>query len=364
MASARLPIDGDPLEHAESLIAEGRAADAASFLRERLAQGRGGLLARLVLVRALRAAGDLPAALIEAREAVSLNPNIAQALVALGELLLAAGQLPTAIAELQRALRIDPGLVQARYLVGCAWLEAGEADRALDAFASLGVNDVPDRSEKIAQAEAMKAEQRSNAGYVRHLFDQFSADYDQRMLGQLNYQAPQILRSLADLVMPRAEGLAILDLGCGTGLTGSAFEDMALQLDGVDLSPKMIERARALDIYDRVWVSDLEASLAEAGPPYDLLLAADTLVYLGDLETTFAGAASRLKEGGHFLFTVERHDGEGFALGLKRRWRHAEPYLRSLAASHGLAVAGFLEAVPRTEAGVPVPGYAVALRKD
>jgi predicted TPR repeat methyltransferase len=340
-----VPTDGDPLEHAESLIAAGRAADAATFLRDLLAVGRGGLLTRLALVRALREAGDPTAALDEAREAVALNPNIAQALVVLGEVLLEAGQLPTAIAELQRALRIDPGLARARYLVGCAWLEAGEADRALDAFASLAVGDVPDRSEKIAQAEAMKAEHRSNSGYVRHLFDQFSADYDQRMLSQLSYQAPQILRSLADLVIPGAEQLA-------------------LQLDGVDLSPKMLEKARALGIYDRLWVDDLVAALVKGGPVYDLLLAADTLVYLGDLEATFAGAVNRLKEGGFFLFTVERHDGEGYALGPKRRWRHAESYLRSLGAAHGLAVAGFLEAAPRTEAGIPVAGYAVALRKD
>src|SRR6185369_9714216 len=173
-------------------------------------------------------------------------------------------------------------------------------------------------------------------------------------------QAPQILRSLADLVIPGAEGLAILDLGCGTGLTGSAFEDMSLQLDGVDLSPKMIERARALRIYNRLWIADLETALAQDGSSCDLLLAADTLVYLGDLEVTFAGAASRLRHGGHFLFTVERHDGEGFALGPKRRWRHAQSYLRSLGAAHGFAVAGLLEAVPRTEAGVPVAGYAVA----
>ncbi len=358
-----MQADGDPLEHAENLIAQGRAADAAAFLRARLAANRGGLLARLLLVRALGEAADLPGALDEAREAVSLNPGVPQAVVALGEVLLKAGQLPTAIAELQRALRLDPGLVRARYLVGCAWLEAGEAERALDAFASLGIDDVPDRPERIAQAEAMKTQRRSDAGYVRHLFDQFSADYDQRMIGQLSYQAPQILRGLADLVMPGAEALAILDLGCGTGLTGSAFEDLATRLDGIDLSPKMVEKARALRIYDHLVVSDLETALMEAATSYDLLVAADTVVYLGDLEALFAGAAARLPEGGHFIFTVEKHGGEGFALGPKRRWRHSESYLRGLAEKHAFDVAGFLEANPRTEAGVPVDGYAVALRR-
>jgi len=45
---------------------------------------------------------------MEAREAVSLNPQVAVAVLALGEALLAADALPTAIAELQRALRLDP----------------------------------------------------------------------------------------------------------------------------------------------------------------------------------------------------------------------------------------------------------------
>ena len=114
--------EGDPIETAEALIATGRAADAAQGLRARLEAGRGGLLARLTLVKALLAAGDTQEALAEAREAVSLNPSVAVAVLALGEALLAADALPTAIAELQRALRLDPGLMRARELMASAWL--------------------------------------------------------------------------------------------------------------------------------------------------------------------------------------------------------------------------------------------------
>jgi predicted TPR repeat methyltransferase len=71
-----------------------------------------------------------------------------------------------------------------------------------------------------------------------------------------------------------------------------------------------------------------------------------------------------LREGRHFLFTVEKHGGEGFALGPKRRWRHSESYLRTLAQKHGFEVAGLMECTPRTEGGVPVEGYAVALRRS
>ncbi|HSS13338.1 MAG TPA: methyltransferase domain-containing protein, partial [Rhizomicrobium sp.] len=326
--------------------------------------------ARITLVKALLAAGDTAAALAEAREAVSLNPNIAPAVLALGEALLAADLLPTAIAELQRALRLDPGLSRARELLAGAWLKAGEADKALEALGAL--DDPP--AAMVAAAEAIKTAPRSDPGYVRHLFDQFSADYDSRMIGQLGYAAPQILLDLAAMVMPgigasaRAgatikKTLAILDLGCGTGLAGMVFRPFAARLDGIDLSPAMVEKARARNIYDSLAVADLESALSAPGPAYDLILAADTLVYLGDLSTVFGAAHARLHPDGFFFFTVEMADREGFELGPKRRWRHSEAFLRTLAERAGFHVAGLVAATPRHEAGVPVAGFAVALAR-
>lgn len=296
-------------------------------------------------------AGELEAA----REAAALLPNNAALALAHGEALLKAGLLPQAIAELQRCLRLDYTLADARHALGRAWLEAGEPDKALQELAHL--DEVED---DVARAEAMKAQARSDAGYVRHLFDQFAADYDQRMISQLGYAAPAILRGLADLVMASREELAILDLGCGTGLTGLVFRDLARRLDGIDLSPVMVEKARGRGIYDHLAVGDIE----EIGGAYDLLLAADTLVYLGDLAPIFASASRSLAPGGFFLFTVERKEGEGFELGPKRRWRHSQAYLRREAAKAGFDVVGLMECAPRHEAGQPVEGFAIALKRN
>ena len=349
-------METDPIAEAEALIASGRAAEAARKLQARLAAGRGGLLARLTLVTALLEAGEMSAALEEAREAVALNPSVAAAVMALGEVLLRQGALPAAIGEFQRALRLDPGLERARYLTGCAWLEAGEAEKSLEIFQSL--KPTPDIEARIARARAIREAPRSDAGYVRHLFDQFSADYDTRMIGQLAYAAPQILADLADLVMPGRSHLHILDLGCGTGLAGAVFKPRAARLDGLDLSPAMIEKARARDIYDSLRVGDVETALTDK---YDLILAADTLVYLGDLAALFRAVAAGLAADGYFLFTTEAKAGSGFELGPKRRWRHSETYIRNEAATAGLEVAGLVTASPRTEANQPVPGFAVAL---
>jgi len=292
----------------------------------------------------------------EAREAALLRPDIAQLALAHGEALLTAGRLPDAIGEFQRALRLDHEYADARLALGRAWLAAGEPEKALQEFARL-----QDMDAEIAQARAMLARPRSDAGYVRHLFDQFAADYDARMISQLGYAAPRILRELADLVMAGCCGLDILDLGCGTGLTGVAFKDLARRLDGIDLSPVMIGKARARAIYDHLAVADIET--AQGGTSYDLLLAADTLVYLGDLTQIFAVVSQSLRAGGFFLFTVESKAGESFELGPKRRWRHSEPYLRHEAAHAGFDVAGLVACAPRVEAGQPVEGLAVALRK-
>jgi len=352
--------ESDPIEAAEALIASGKAGEAVHGLRARLEAGRGGLLARMTLVKALLAAGDTQGALAEAREAVSLNPSVAVAVLALGETLLATDALPTAIAELQRALRLDPDLVQARELIAQAWLKAGEADKALEHLEAL--ENPP--AGMIAACHAIKTASRSDPGYVRHLFDQFSADYDERMIGHLAYAAPQILFDLASMVMPGHDKLTILDLGCGTGLAGAVFKPLAVQLDGVDLSPAMIEKARTRNIYDHLVVQDLTTALGAEGPSYDLILAADTLVYLGDLKPVFEAARARLAPDGYFLFTVEKAEGEGFELGPKRRWRHGEGYLRRLAQEAGFSVSGFVAAAPRHEANRPVEGFAVALTRS
>ena len=351
----------DPIAAAEALIAGGRAHDAARDLRARLAEGRGGALMRIALVKALIASGDIEGALAEAREAVSLCPDVPGVLVALGEALLAAENLPAAIAELQRALRLDPGHARARFLTGRAWAEAGEADRALEILRTLDPDETPGLGEWIARAEAMKRAARADPGYVRHLFDQFSADYDTRMREALLYTAPEILRDLADLVTPGRAGLRVLDLGCGTGLAGEVFRPRAARLDGIDLSPAMVAKARARGIYDQLAVGDIETM--PAGGPYDLVLAADTLVYLGDLAPVFGAVRARLADGGWFLFTVEAKTGGGFELGPKRRWRHSEAYLRAAAQNAALQVMGLVSATPRHEAGAPVAGFAVALTR-
>jgi predicted TPR repeat methyltransferase len=186
------------------------------------------------------------------------------------------------------------------------------------------------------------------------------------MVDTLGYRAHLHLRTLFDRLRPEAKApLRILDLGCGTGLVGEAFKDLAQggRLDGIDLAPQMIEAARRRGIYSELFLNDLESHLAVPGLAYDLILAADTMIYLGDLRPTFSGVAEHLAPDGLYVFAVEAKDNAGWEQTPANRFRHGLDYLRAEAERVRLEFVDSIDCELRSEASVPVPGYTVALRK-
>jgi predicted TPR repeat methyltransferase len=181
----------------------------------------------------------------------------------------------------------------------------------------------------------------------------------------LNYRAHLQLRTMADRVI---QGLApprtILDLGCGTGLVGDVFKDLAAggRLDGIDIAPRMIEAARRRGIYDDLILDDLETVLAVPGRRYDLILSADTMIYLGDLAPTFSGVANRLMPGGFYIFAVESKSGEGWEQTPADRFRHSLSYLQAETTRAGLCFVEMMETVLRLEADAPVAGFVAAVQ--
>src|SRR5262249_59489361 len=62
------------------------------------------------------------------------------------------------------------------------------------------------------------------ATYVRRLFDQQAASFDETLTERLDYRWPEILlEAVHGLTGPRLRIGSMLDLGCGTGLGGAAF---------------------------------------------------------------------------------------------------------------------------------------------
>jgi len=287
--------------------------------------------------RDLQARGDLVAAAELMEQAIELAPEFASAWFALGEVRQQLDQPDAAIAAFRRACETD---VEDRHGAGLRLIRLG--------------------AEPVAEM---------SPSYVRALFDQYAPRFDMALRGDLRYRGPEILFKAVLAACHAASRPALftraIDLGCGTGLAGMAFAAIVDVLDGCDLSPAMVERARARDIYRTLDVGDMiEALQREDDSGADLILAADAVVYLGDLAALFAEAARVLAPKGLFAFTVEAWDGDGYGLGAGLRYAHSASYLRAALEEAGLAVRDLAAVSTRIDAGQPVPGLVVVAERS
>ncbi len=348
---------------AEALRLSGAVAAAVDAYRALAAERGDSAAVRLGHARALSAAGHADDALAEYREAVALRPDDSAAVLELAGALTTAGDALAAVELLQPLSRRCPDDAALHHAVGQAWIALREPDKALAALQRARALDPDDRLGGMALIAALEAGAGTDlsAAYVRALFDRYADRFDQDLLGKLGYAAPDLLRAAVDRLVGPAAGLRVFDLGCGTGLAGVSFRPLAGYLAGIDLSPRMVEKARERALYDALQVGDVAAALARAPAAWDLLVAADVLVYIGDLSPVFRAAAGALVPGGLFAATVERLPEEGFALGPTRRYAHGEGYLRRTAEAAGLTVRLMEPCTPRREKGIGVPGLLVIL---
>jgi len=158
-----------------------------------------------------------------------------------------------------------------------------------------------------------------------------------------------------------------LDLGCGTGLVGECFKDIVAEIDGVDLSPGMLEEARRKQIYSRLDCDEIVAWLERAAGEslsFDIVLSADVFIYVGDLEPAFKAIRTILAEDGLFVFSVERLAQGSFELLPTVRYAHSTSYVRELASKHGFVI-GLSEHVDlRKESNAMIEGTIFVLTRS
>jgi predicted TPR repeat methyltransferase len=204
------------------------------------------------------------------------------------------------------------------------------------------------------------------AAYVAKLFDDAAPQFESLLTGSLSYRGPELLLDATTRVLGTLKDLDILDLGCGTGLAGEVFRSAARRLDGVDLSAGMLERAAAKKVYDSLVQAEVATHLLQTPERYDLILAADVLIYVGRLEQVLAGVHRVLRPGGLFAFTAEATNAEGDGVQLQpvRRYAHSRDYLIRSASEANLAFRLLEENWIRTEATWPVRAWIGVLGAD
>jgi predicted TPR repeat methyltransferase len=279
----------------------------------------------------------------------------------------AEGDRAAAADLLMQALERAPRFASAWFALGEIRAQDGDRVGAVAAFRAARAADPSDchgTALKLARLGAGDPADAMAPGYVRSLFDQYAANFDQALVEGLGYRGPALLReALRAAAAARRRSFHFaraIDLGCGTGLVAEALHAHCETMVGVDLSPAMAAAARRKGVYADVVVGDLTDFIA-ARPEgsCDLVVAGDAFVYLADLAPVCRAAARALGSDGLFAFTLETHAGTGVVLGEKLRYAHGADHVRAALAAAGLVPLTFDYVATRTENGVPVPGLLV-----
>jgi predicted TPR repeat methyltransferase len=276
------------------------------------------------------------------------------------------GDLAAAADLLLQATDLAPGFASAWFTLGDIREQLGEREQAIAAFRKARGADPDDRHGASLRLMLLGADELSNMppAYVRALFDQYAPKFEKALVDDLGYRGPALLFKAVLAVRAAVRRPAFfkraVDLGCGTGLAARAFAKEVDAFIGIDLSPRMIERARATGLYAELEVAEMVQGLT--GRPdasADLILAADAVVYLSDLAPLLREAARVLVPGGLLAFTTETHGGEGVILGEGLRYAHGAAYVRNATAAAGLTLARLDDLSARNEDNAPVPGLVV-----
>jgi predicted TPR repeat methyltransferase len=295
-----------------------------------------------------------------------LQPLHVEARFRLGQVLQRLGQPAAALDCLDRVVAAAPTHAGAWSQRGSLLKELGRTEEAAAAYEraiALGA-DAELHHFYLAALHGGRDAPSPPRRYVQSLFDDYADGFERHLVEVLGYRAHQELVAPLAGLEPGGFDVA-LDLGCGTGLCGPLLRPMARWLEGVDLSQPMLDRAASLGVYDRLHAADLVEHLrSRHAGEFDLLLAADVFIYVGALEDAFDAATRVLRNGGLFGFSVEQaDDAQQVVLNPQLRYAHSLPYLRRLAAQHGLRELQAMQRPIRQDRSHSVPGLFVYLRR-
>jgi ubiquinone/menaquinone biosynthesis C-methylase UbiE len=130
---------------------------------------------------------------------------------------------------------------------------------------------------------------------VRRGYDRWASIYDQEANPLIGLEEPVVREALGDVA-----GLAVLDLGCGTGRHSLWLADAGAAVTGIDFSEGMMEKARAKPGAEKVrfLVHDLHERLPFADASFDRVVSGLVLEHLQALDHFFGEVRRVLKPGG------------------------------------------------------------------
>jgi len=314
--------------------------------------------------------GRYEEALAKCDLSLAISPDQVEALGIKGDCLRNLGRPAEAAGSYRRASELEPNRVDVWRLLGQVLEQLGDRDGAIKALRRARALDPSDSSGASVELMRLGADELSEmpSAFVRSLFDEYASTFDTALVESLGYRGPSVLfeavRSVCQAHQKPANFKNAIDLGCGTGLVAAAFAKNVDQFIGIDLSPGMIEKARATGLYAQLKMTDMLKGLRTSpDSSAELVLSADVMIYVADLFPVLKEARRVLAPGGLLAFSVERHEGDGVIMGEGRRYAHSDSYVRASIEAAGLVMLRHEQQSVRNEKGVPVPGLVIVAEK-
>jgi 2-polyprenyl-3-methyl-5-hydroxy-6-metoxy-1,4-benzoquinol methylase len=145
---------------------------------------------------------------------------------------------------------------------------------------------------------------------VRDIWDQNAPFWDARM-GEGNTFHKTLIEPAQERLLDVGAGQRILDIACGNGQFARRLAGLGAHVLGVDISERMIERARARTAEPGARIefrvldcASTDALMSLGENQFDAAVCTMALMDMATIDPLFIALAKLLKAGGHFVFSV------------------------------------------------------------
>ena len=308
--------------------------------------------------------GDIPEALASLKLAMLTALNHPLPYYNLGNAMRTLGRLQEACIYYQQSLKLDPKQRDAWINLAPVLRALGRRQQARNAYEQVLKLDPQNETAKyFLTAMDQQTAAAAPRTYVSSLFDDYADRFDEHLTNALEYSLPTLLSEMINTCIPNFTLTEVCDLGCGTGLIADALAKPGQIWTGVDLSAKMLAKARDKGAYSYLIQEDILDFLRQTNTSYECIIAADTLPYLGDLVDFFKLAYQRLVPGGWLILSVEKSDTKNpFTLQETGRFQHSPAYIDRLSQDQSFKCMARKQTVIRRNANQDIEGLILVLR--
>ncbi|WP_416677333.1 tetratricopeptide repeat protein [Candidatus Pseudothioglobus sp. Uisw_016] len=243
--------------------------------------------------------------------------------------------IPDAIDVLEELIKGSPNDALLFNMIGGCYASQGKTDIAIK-FYEKALDLKPDYAipQHMLNSLQGNTSKRPPKEYVKNLFDDYAERFDESLLNQLQYKLPLLIKDIVLKIDPaRTKFDKVIDLGCGTGLSGENLQGISNNLTGIDISENMISKANELGIYDSLIAGDIVEKLDLSKEKYDLFIALDVFIYIGEITSMLSAVKMCANKNSFFIFSIETLKGEGYSLLKSSRYAHSDSYILEVASN-------------------------------